>query len=74
MTLTEEVAEHTTHCVDYISQAIMCDADTSLEGKAPESAGWGVKHQCKDWDALVEGANETWLLSRGQTYPILRFY
>ncbi|KAM3065613.1 hypothetical protein ACMFMG_011322 [Clarireedia jacksonii] len=57
-TMTEEVAEHTAHCVDYLRQAIMCNADISLEGQTPEGAGWGAVHQCKDWDALLEWANK----------------
>ncbi|KAJ3029528.1 hypothetical protein HDV00_009553, partial [Rhizophlyctis rosea] len=31
--LEDEVAHHAVHCFDYIRQSLMCNADTSLEGK-----------------------------------------
>jgi hypothetical protein len=36
----------------------MCNADTSLEGKADADPGWGSKHECKDYDAVLAWANE----------------
>ena len=55
--LTQEVAHHSTHCFDYIRQSIMCAADTSLEGKTEAGPGWGSKHECKDYDAVLAWAN-----------------
>jgi hypothetical protein len=56
--LTQEVAHHSAHCFDYLRQSIMCAADTSLEGKTEAGPGWGSKHQCTDYDALLAWANE----------------
>lgn len=53
---------HIDHCFDYVRQALMCQADLSLEHRQDsENArsgddlidGWGVLHQCRDWDAIV---------------------
>ncbi|KAK0639570.1 hypothetical protein B0T16DRAFT_432338 [Cercophora newfieldiana] len=56
--LEKEIAHHSAHCFDYIRQALMCAADTSLEGKTESGPGWGSKHECKDYDAVLEWANE----------------
>ncbi|KAI1419162.1 hypothetical protein F5Y12DRAFT_287732 [Xylaria sp. FL1777] len=56
--LTEEVAHHSAHCFDYLRQAIMCAADTNLEGDTDAGPGWGSDHQCTDYDALLAWANE----------------
>lgn len=56
--MTEEVAHHSAHCFDYLRQSIMCAADTSLEGDTELGPGWGSKHECTDYDALLEWANE----------------
>jgi hypothetical protein len=54
--------EHIGHCFDYIRQAIMCNADMTLEwaevspsGKVIASVdGWGIPHTCRSWDDAVE--------------------
>ncbi|KAK5657370.1 hypothetical protein OQA88_2940 [Cercophora sp. LCS_1] len=56
--LTKEIAHHSAHCFDYLRQSIMCAADTNLEGKTETGPGWGSKHTCKDYDAVVKWANE----------------
>lgn len=56
--LTDEVAHHSAHCFDYLRQAIMCAADTNLEGETEAGPGWGSKHMCTDYDALLAWANE----------------
>ncbi|KAJ6191949.1 hypothetical protein J3E72DRAFT_273885 [Bipolaris maydis] len=38
--------QHANHCFDYLRQAIMCYADTTLEGVDE----LGLTHQCKRWD------------------------
>ncbi|KAK1753588.1 hypothetical protein QBC47DRAFT_430365 [Echria macrotheca] len=55
--------EHIYHCVDYIRQSIICCGDTTLEkartvdGKLAAGVdGWDVKHQCRDFDAILEYA------------------
>ena len=48
------------HCFEYLRQSVMCSADTTIEsvsywgfdGKVHGAHGWGVQHQCKDWDAV----------------------
>jgi len=56
--LDQEVAHHTAHCFDYIRQSLMCNADTSLEGKTEAGPGWGSKHECRDYDAVLAWAND----------------
>jgi hypothetical protein len=56
--LTQEIIHHSTHCYDYLRQSIMCAADTTLEGKSELGPGWGSKHECKDYDAVVAWADE----------------
>ena len=56
----EHIADdHIYHCFDYIRQAIMCSGDTTLEkartvdGKIVRGVdGWGVEHECRDYDAI----------------------
>ncbi|GAB7329181.1 hypothetical protein MBLNU13_g01001t1 [Cladosporium sp. NU13] len=53
--------EHVYHCFDYIRQALMCNADLTVEWPRTEADGsrvavdgWGVSHQCKNWDSVLE--------------------
>lgn len=53
--------EHIDHCFDFLRQALMCAADTTIESAAIEKNGgriqvdgWGASHQCKDWNTLWE--------------------
>ena len=48
---------HIAHCMDYIRQLIVCNADTTIEWRAAYPAsngnpyhidGYGVTHQCKN--------------------------
>jgi hypothetical protein len=55
--LDEKVAHHAAHCFEYLRQAIMCSADTTLEGKTGEP-GEGSMHECVDYEALLGWANE----------------
>jgi hypothetical protein len=56
--LTEEVGHHASHCFNYIRQGIMCSADTTLEGKTEAGPGEGSEHECVDYEALLEWAND----------------
>ncbi|OTB03150.1 hypothetical protein M426DRAFT_321953 [Hypoxylon sp. CI-4A] len=56
--LSEEVAHHSSHCFDYIRQSIMCAGDTNLEGETETGPGWGSKHECVDYDAMLAWAND----------------
>ncbi|CAI6336583.1 unnamed protein product [Periconia digitata] len=47
---------HIRHCIDLLRQAIMCNPDLTIEEKNLETggvSGFGVVHQCYDWDQLV---------------------
>lgn len=51
--------DHVYHCFDYIRQALMCNADLTVEWPRTEESGervavdgWGVAHQCKNWVSL----------------------
>ncbi|KAF2150666.1 hypothetical protein K461DRAFT_280670, partial [Myriangium duriaei CBS 260.36] len=53
--------EHVFHCFDYIRQALMCNADMTVEWPRAEDDGsrfavdgWGIDHQCKDWDSIMK--------------------
>lgn len=56
--LTQEVAHHSAHCFNYIRQALMCNADLTLEGKTEAGPGEGHEHECVDYDAVLAWANE----------------
>ncbi|KAL5121553.1 hypothetical protein ACEQ8H_000625 [Pleosporales sp. CAS-2024a] len=56
--LTNEVAHHSAHCFNYIRQGITCNADITLEGKTDLGPGEGSEHECVDYDALLEWANQ----------------
>jgi hypothetical protein len=58
--LLKHQEEHVYHCFDYIRQALMCNADLTVEWPREEESGervavdgWGVEHQCKDWVSSV---------------------
>ena len=47
---------HIRHCLDLLRQTLMCHADTTIEEKDVAAGGvhgFGVEHQCRDWDELV---------------------
>ena len=41
---------------NHVCQSIMCAGDVTLEPILPEEVneGWGVEHQCRDYDAIQE--------------------
>ncbi|PVH68580.1 hypothetical protein DL98DRAFT_440897, partial [Cadophora sp. DSE1049] len=51
---------HWDHCFDYLRQALMCTADTTLEELERNEVGevigrvdgWGTEHVCRDWEGL----------------------
>jgi hypothetical protein len=56
--LAPEIAEHSAHCFDYLRQSIMCSGNVNLEEKSETGPGWGSKHECTDYDALLKWAND----------------
>lgn len=60
-TLLKSQEDHVYHCFDYIRQALMCNADLTVEwpreeedGRRIAVDGWGVAHQCKNWVSLTK--------------------
>ncbi|KAE9364268.1 hypothetical protein N431DRAFT_473864 [Stipitochalara longipes BDJ] len=47
---------HIVHCLEYLRQAIVCHADTTLEQGllSGNFVGEGALHQCRDWSAVTE--------------------
>ena len=59
-TVDEHELIHNDHCFDYLRNAVMCMADTTLEGQI-EREGWdgeagtdgtGAVHVCRSWDEV----------------------
>jgi hypothetical protein len=50
---------HTIHCIDYVRQGLMCNADVYMKGNmtVPDGAGrvWGGTWVSRDFDAIGEG-------------------
>lgn len=54
---------HYAHCFDYLRQALMCNADLSLEFVSDNTGlavvdGLDYPHVCKNWDMIWEYAVE----------------
>jgi len=48
---------HTRHCIDFLRQMLMCNADVTIERNDPGIGGirgFGINHQCKKWDEVVQ--------------------
>lgn len=49
-------AWHTRHCIDFLRQMLMCNADVTVERNDPSIGGirgFGINHQCKNWEDVV---------------------
>ncbi|KZT01794.1 uncharacterized protein LAESUDRAFT_663177 [Laetiporus sulphureus 93-53] len=59
------------HCMHYLRQMVLCRADTRLESvRAPKGKGltvWEVTHECLDWTAVFDAAEENWRLYMSTT-------
>ncbi|KAK5736621.1 hypothetical protein LTR17_007278 [Elasticomyces elasticus] len=57
--------DHINHCFDFVRQALMCNADLTLEwprsiqdeGKTGFVDGNNIPHQCKDWTEIYKWAS-----------------
>ncbi|KAK3298773.1 uncharacterized protein B0H64DRAFT_82253 [Chaetomium fimeti] len=52
---------HIRHCIDYLRQSIMCNADTNLEPIDPDLdgvTGWGFPRKCRDIVRLIGWAQK----------------
>ncbi|KAE9961949.1 hypothetical protein BLS_007965 [Venturia inaequalis] len=54
-------ASHLHHCFDYLRQTIACGGDMAMEWPRTEEDGrrfavdgWGIPHECKNWDHIME--------------------
>jgi hypothetical protein len=50
---------HVNHCLNYLREVVLCNADTTLIPAIPEdgefiATSMGVVHRCKDWTQLRE--------------------
>ena len=72
-TMSQHNVDHAAHCLSYLRQLLLCQADTALEparlattvsgGKTQAVYGEGTTHQCKDWTqvrAFVEKNYQLW--------------
>ena len=47
---------HIRHCIDLLRNALMCQADTTVEVKNDALGGvtgFGTEHRCVDWERLM---------------------
>ncbi|KAF9524166.1 hypothetical protein CPB83DRAFT_861723 [Crepidotus variabilis] len=73
----EHDAMHNLHCLSYMRQVVLCNADLALEpaflakntdGRLTQAAyGVGVTHQCRDWEQVRSFAEENFQLWKGGT-------
>ncbi|KAK5136776.1 hypothetical protein LTR08_002072 [Meristemomyces frigidus] len=63
--LLKHQEDHVYHCFDYIRQALMCAGDMTIEwprtepdGRRFAVDGWGITHECKSWEAIMDFMNE----------------
>ncbi|KAJ7605957.1 hypothetical protein DFH06DRAFT_1252137 [Mycena polygramma] len=71
----ERVEWHTHHCLNYLRQAVLCNADTTVEPAytfhltenvtTPAASGMGVVHTCVDWTQLRSYVEENLEQTRG---------
>jgi hypothetical protein len=58
---------HVRHCIDLLRQSLMCHADRTVEVKDDKGGvlGFGTKHECADWNELVEKIDSWQRASQG---------
>ena|ERR1700761_2279317 len=49
---------HSTHCLEYLRQSVMCAGDTTLEPYAGQLGLAGIQHKCRDWDTIFDFATK----------------
>jgi hypothetical protein len=71
--IQDPIPDHVEHCFDYLRQTLMCAGDMTIEHsrepplgeKRDTTDGWGVEHQCKDWNEMVG-----WTLKHKAKHPL----
>lgn len=71
-TMTQHNVDHAVHCLSYLRQLLLCQADTALEparlattvsgGKTQAVYGEGTTHQCRDWTQVRAFVEKNYLL------------
>jgi len=56
---------HVQHCLNYIRQAVLCGADTTLENgdfteRDFDQKRAGETHTCRDWSRVYRAMRENW--------------
>lgn len=65
-TIDESRLAHNDHCFNYLLNALMCAADTTLEGQSqadmfknvPGTDGTGAVHNCRNYDEVYKWAEQ----------------
>jgi hypothetical protein len=74
------IGGHFEHCVEIVRQALMCYADPTLEPMLEEdgsvsdagiATGWGAKHQCRNYEKIVDWIDEQPKVKAGDTAVVL---
>lgn len=61
--------EHIKHCLNYLRQMILCDADLTIEpanweerwsGESEDIGRQGSTHICRDWEAVYNAVEKNW--------------
>lgn len=66
--------QHARHCFDYLRQALICAADSTMEPgnmTTKRVTGFGAVHKCRDYDGLVAWTEERRLKSGNVAIPPL---
>lgn len=64
--ITHVSLEHHQHCLNYLRQRILCDADLTLETGDYRTRDFGKNRQgatfvCRDWEAVIDAVTLDWL-------------
>ncbi|EED80954.1 predicted protein [Postia placenta Mad-698-R] len=66
---TRQSTEHVHHCLNYLRQTILCDANPTLEPVIPilgvRSVNAEVPRLCRDWTAVYRLAEENYRMTKG---------
>ncbi|KAK0476549.1 hypothetical protein EDD18DRAFT_1313037 [Armillaria luteobubalina] len=64
-TMSSHAIMHAKHCLSYLRQMVLCQADITLEETFPEDArglwSWGITHECHDWTEVREFATNNYV-------------
>jgi hypothetical protein len=59
--------DHIFHCIDYLRQTVLCNADTTVEGQSHTEPthidGYGPLHECRNWVSATPKKKVTGVLT-----------